>query len=75
MSIGADLWEFGFVTALFVIIVLFTNNRYKKVRYSYEKKHDIEMGNMNENNRGNARYLTREAVDAPYGDENEINMD
>ena len=75
MSIGADLWEFGFVTALFVIIILFINNGYKKVRYSYEKKHDIEMGNMNENNRSNVRHLTREAVDAPYGDENQTNMD
>ena len=71
MSIGADLWEFGLVTAFFVIMVLFLNNGYKKVRYSYEKKHDIEMGNLN----GNRRHLTREAVDAPYGDENETNMD
>lgn len=64
MSIGADLWEFGLVTALFVVIVLFINNRYKMLRYSYEKKHDIEMGD-----------LSREAKNAPYGDENEINTD
>lgn len=30
---------------------------------------------MNENNGSNVRHLTREAVDAPYGDENQTNMD
>jgi putative Mg2+ transporter-C (MgtC) family protein len=67
MSIGAGLWEFGLITAIFVIIILFINNCYKRAIYSYEKKHDIEMGNLN--------TLSREPADAPYGDENEMSTD
>ena len=31
MAIGLDLWEFASVTALFTVLILFCNNRFKKI--------------------------------------------
>ena len=62
MSIGAGLWEFGFVTSFCVIFVLIVNSKYKKIRYGNNKKNDIETGNI---------YLPRDVVDEPYDDTNE----
>ena len=38
MAIGADLWEFAFITSLGTIIVLFANNRYKIIKYVKNKE-------------------------------------
>jgi putative Mg2+ transporter-C (MgtC) family protein len=38
MAIGANLWELGLITALFTLIVLIINNRYKRNRYGKQKK-------------------------------------
>ena len=59
MGIGADLWEFSLVTALFTVIVLLINNRYKNWRYNtIEDKDniDIELGEMVDNDPANAPY-------------------
>lgn len=63
MAIGADLWELGLVTAIFTIIILIINNRYKKYRYSKYKKdddNDVELGKVQ-------KY---DPQNAPYGHEN-----
>ena len=63
MAIGADLWELGLVTAIFTIIILIMNNRYKKYRYSKYKKdddNDVELGKVQ-------KY---DPQNAPYGHEN-----
>jgi len=39
MAIGADLWEFAFITSLGTILVLFANNRYKIIKYVKDKEH------------------------------------
>ena len=76
MAIGADLWELGITTSIFVITVLFINNRYKKYRYSKDKKKnkndDIELNNINvsDKNINIESKLSRDPLDAPYGDEN-----
>jgi uncharacterized membrane protein YhiD involved in acid resistance len=46
MSIGADLWELGIVTAFYTLLILLINNRYKKYRYGIIKKND-EIKNFN----------------------------
>ena len=84
MAIGADLWELGLTTSLFTIIILFINNRYKRIRYGKNKKNDISEKNDDEDNSidihsdielGSIRSisrqseLSRDACDAPYGDE------
>ena len=59
MGIGADLWEFSLVTALFTVFVLLINNRYKNWRYSTIEDNDnidIELGEMVENDPVNAPY-------------------
>lgn len=38
MAIGADLWEFAFITSLGTIIVLFANNRYKIIKFVKNKE-------------------------------------
>ena len=63
MAIGADLWEFGFVTAIFTIIILLINNRYKKYRYGVVKKNDVTNIELEEG-------LKYDAQSAPYGHEN-----
>ena len=60
MAIGLDLWEFASVTALFTILVLFCNNRLKKICYKINTDQD--------NNE-----LSRDPQDAPYDDENNDN--
>jgi len=74
MSIGADLWELGLITAILTIIILIANNRYKRYRYCKLKKddeseEDIELGNIDDNS------LSRDPEDAPYGNENNISGD
>ena len=44
MAIGCDLWEFALITSLFTVVILYTNNRYKKWRYTL-----IQNENENEN--------------------------
>ena len=64
MAIGADLWELGFITASFTIVVLILNNRYKNYRYNkYKKDDDIEI-ELEE-----GKY---DPKDAPYGHENKL---
>ena len=60
MAIGLDLWEFASVTALFTTLVLFCNNRLKKIYYRR---------NTDQNN----NELSRDPQDAPYDDENNDN--
>ena len=60
MAIGLDLWEFASVTALFTVLILFCNNRFKKICYGR---------NNNQNDTG----LSRDPQDAPYGDETDDN--
>jgi len=69
MAIGADLWELAIVTSCFVIPVLFLNNIYKK--YRYKKTDEIRPDNDDDSNTS----LTNEAIDAPYGNENSLNID
>lgn len=71
MAIGADLWELAIITCGFVIPVLFINNIYKKYRYS-KKKVQI---NPNHHESDDENGLSRDALDAPYGDENEEKID
>lgn len=71
MAIGADLWELAIITCGFVIPVLFINNVYKKYRYSKNKKNI----NSNINQSDDENALPRDALDAPYGDENEEKID
>ena len=40
MAIGLDLWEFAIVTSFFTIMILFCNNRYKKIRFSRDNELD-----------------------------------
>ena len=73
MSIGADLWELGLITAILTIIILIANNRYKRYRYGQLKKdddsEDIELGNIDNDS------LSRDPEDAPYGNENSVSGD
>ena len=62
MAIGADLWELGFVTAIFTILILIINNRYKNYRYNKYKKEDIDI-ELGESNKFDPK-------NAPYGHEN-----
>ena len=83
MAIAADLWELGLITSLFTILVLIVNNRYKRYRYGKRKKNDeinddIELGSINTDDildNNNSLQLSRDADDAPYGDENSIDYD
>ena len=59
-AIGLDLWEFASVTALFTVLILFCNNRFKKICYG-------------RNNNQNNTELSRDPQDAPYGDETDDN--
>ena len=36
MAIGADMWEFTFLTTIFSVIVLIVNHFYKKCYYLFE---------------------------------------
>ena len=67
MSIGAGLWEFGVLNALFTFIVLIIKNKNKKCVYANYKKTDIpgdiELGQN-----------VRDPLDAPYGDENDSDI-
>ena len=58
MAIGLDLWEFGSAAALFTILVLFFNNRYKRIRYGQRTTVEPIDG------------LSHRPEEAPYGDEN-----
>lgn len=62
MAIGADLWELGFITAIFTIIILIINNRYKNYRYNKYKKDDVDI-ELGESNKFDPQ-------NAPYGHEN-----
>jgi putative Mg2+ transporter-C (MgtC) family protein len=62
MAIGMGLWEFGFVTSLFTIVVLFLNNRYKKFIYGKKIGTDTDSDISLEE-------LSHDPLDAPYGDE------
>ncbi len=67
MAIGCDLWEFALITSLFTVIILYTNNRYKKWRYSLienEEKNEQELQDI-EN-----RINNEDPLDAPYNDNN-----
>jgi len=64
MAIGADMWEFAFLTTIFSVIVLIVNHFYKKCRYEKEKKKKKTSKVLEMNN------LDRDPLDAPYGDEN-----
>jgi putative Mg2+ transporter-C (MgtC) family protein len=72
MAIGADLWELSIITSGFVIIVLIVNNFYKKYRYGKIKKIQIT---DTVNNSNVDIELSRDPLDAPYGDENELKTD
>ena len=86
MAIGANLWEFGLATSFFTIIILFINNRYKRYRYKKNNQsesismnhnqvsNDIELGIQSISNR-ESLSLSRDACDAPYGDENDQKID
>ena len=63
MAVGLGLWEFAITTAVFTILVLFFNSCYKKLRYGSK----IEGRDDGESARGG---LSRDPLDAPYGDEN-----
>ncbi len=65
MTIGADLWELSIITSFFVIVVLITNNIYKKYRYAKISKNKEE---KSENQLD--IELSRDPANAPYGDEN-----
>ena len=62
MAIGMGLWEFGLITSLFSILVLFINNRYKTYVYSRKKRIDDDSDISLEE-------LSHDPLDAPYGDE------
>ena len=64
MAIGMGLWEFGLITSLFSILVLFINNRYKTYVYSRKKRIDDDSDISLEE-------LSHDPLDAPYGDEME----
>ncbi len=64
MAIGADLWELAIITSCFVVPVLFINNIYKKIRYKRDNITPVDQNN-----------LSNDPLDAPYGNENEINVD
>lgn len=69
MAIGADLWELGFITSLFTLILLLINNRYKKYRYGKKKKNDDdEQIELEEG-------LNYDPDNAPYGHENDDDYD
>jgi putative Mg2+ transporter-C (MgtC) family protein len=72
MAIGADLWELSIITSIFVIIVLVVNNCYKKYRYGKMKK---KQTTETEHNTQIDIELSRDPLDAPYGDENELKTD
>lgn len=78
MAIGVGLWELGLVTSGFVLVVLLINNRYKRYRYGKNnKKKQIKDLGVNDSSKKIEIdiELTRDAIDAPYGDENEIKTD
>jgi len=58
MAIGLGLWEFGAITAIFTILVLFCNSGYKRIRY----KRPVPL----------PEELNRDPQDAPYGNENVV---
>jgi len=68
MAIGADLWELGLVASIFTTSVLFLNNRYKKFRYSKNKKNDTDNTDIRLE-----EGLNYDAENAPYGHENTDN--
>lgn len=70
MAIGADLWELSIITSIFVIVVLITNNFYKKYRYGKKKKVENKQLSEIERNVQVNIELSRDPLDAPYGDEN-----
>jgi len=76
MAIGADLWEIAIVTSVFTTIVLVINNFYKKYRYGkIEKKNSKNKTSETVNNIPVDIELSRDPLDAPYGDENELKTD
>jgi putative Mg2+ transporter-C (MgtC) family protein len=60
MAIGANLWEFAAITAILTLFVLLLNNRYKTYIYRRNNTTNINI------------ELSRDPLDAPYGDENKI---
>ena len=65
MAIACDLWELSLITSIFTLIVLLINNRYKTWRYKkvkYKKNNVIDIEESK-------NELTRDPVDAPFGDE------
>ena len=63
MGIGADLWEFSLVTAVYTVFVLLVNNRYKNWRYNVNNDIDIEHGTQNVE----IGIMTdRDPINAPY---------
>ena len=69
MAIAVELWEFAFVTCLLTSIILLINNRYKTFKYGKKKNISPKNENMEKENKSN---LSRDPLDAPYGDENKI---
>lgn len=65
MAIGCDLWELGLTTACFTIGALFLNSRYKKLRYGNRNITTTTTGEISPTD-----TLTRDPLEAPYGDKN-----
>ena len=66
MAIAVELWEFALVTCLLTSLILVINNRYKTYKYRNSNK-------CNPKNEEEAKSnLSRDPLDAPYGDENKI---
>ena len=59
MSIGAELWELGFITALFTTLVLLLNACYKRARYGKKNK----------------RISQNSPLSAPYNDGNDSDIE
>jgi len=77
MAIGLDLFEFASLTALFTVMVLFLNNRYKRIRYGTRAAGTsgvVEPVSGRAAAGGSGRDgLDRDPLDAPYGDERSDN--
>ena len=77
MAIACDLWELSLITSIFTLIVLLINNRYKNWRYKEKPKKKSIIQPVLENDLENKleNVLSRDPLDAPYGDENDSKID